>query len=93
MNSTAQSAAFSDKEQITDLLSAEKFLAGSYNTFLLECATPEMVRCLTSLLDDTHGMQQQIFHTMQGRNWYQTPKADDGKITATKQQFSASVTK
>lgn len=91
--STAQNTTFSDKDQMTDLLSAEKFLAGSYNTFLLECATPEMVRCLSSLLDDTHGMQQQIFHTMQSRNWYQTPKAEDTKITATKQQFSASVTK
>ena len=92
MNST-QCKTFSDKEQMTDLLSAEKFLAGSYNTFLLECATPEMVRCLTSLLSDTHEMQQKIFHTMQERNWYETPKAEDTKVTTTKKQFATAVTK
>ena len=84
---------FSDKEQITDLLSAEKFLAGSYNTFLLECATPEMIRCLSALLSDTHTMQEQVFHTMQGRGWYPTPKAEDAKIATATGQFSAAVTK
>ncbi len=91
--SNTQNTAFTDKEQMTDLLSAEKFLAGSYNTFLLECATPEMVRCLSALLEDTHGMQQQIFHTMQSRSWYPTPKAEDTKITTTRQQFASAVTK
>ncbi|MBQ3064595.1 MAG: spore coat protein [Clostridia bacterium] len=83
--------AFTDKEQITDLLTAEKHLASSYNAFLLESATPEVVHCLSALLRDTHDMQQQIFHTMQGRNWYQTPKAEDTKIAAAKQKFSAAV--
>ena len=91
MNTT--NTVFSDKEQITDLLSAEKFLAGSYNTFLLECATPEMVRCLSSLLSDTHDMQGQVFHTMQARGWYPTPKAEEQKINQTKQQFSTAITK
>ena len=92
MNSTKQSA-FTDKAQISDLLSAEKFLAGNYNTCLLECATPEMVRCISNLLSDTHEMQQQVFQTMQSRSWYQTKKAEDSKLNATKQQFAAAVTK
>ena len=83
---------FSDKEQITDLLSCEKFLAGSYNTFLLETATPEVTRCLSELLSDTHTMQQRIFTEMNTRGWYNTPKADDNKIATAKQQFSSSVT-
>jgi spore coat protein CotF len=83
---------FTDKEQITDLLSCEKFLASSYNTFLLESATPEVSKCLSALLSDTHTMQQTIFTEMHSRGWYQTPKAEDTKLATTKQQFATSVT-
>ena len=86
-----QNTTFPEKEQITDLLSLEKFLAGNYNSFLLESATPEMVRCFSSLLEDTHAMQQSIFNEMQQRGWYATTKAEDTKINQTKQKFSASV--
>lgn len=88
-----QNNSFSEKEQMTDLLSAEKFLAGNYNSFLLESATPEMVRCFSGLLSDTHTMQQTVFHEMQSRGWYPVTKAEDTKINQTKQKFTASVTK
>lgn len=85
-----QNQGFTEKDQITDLLSAEKFLASNYNAFLAECATPEMVRCLTSLLDDTHGMQQTVFHEMQQKGWYPVTKAEDAKINQAKTKFAAS---
>ena len=90
MNSM-QNKTFPEKEQITDLLSAEKFLAGNYNSFLLESATPEMVRCFSSLLEDTHTMQQGIFNEMQQRGWYAVTKAEDTKINQTRQKFSTCV--
>ena len=88
-----QNNTFCEKEQITDLLSAEKFLSGNYNSFLLESATPEMVRCFTTLLSDTHTMQQTLFSKMQERGWYDTPKAEDAKINQAKQKFSAAIQK
>lgn len=88
MNNTKST--FPEKEQITDLLSAEKFLAGNYNSFLLESASPQMVRCFTTLLSDTHTMQQTVFGEMQSRGWYQTPKAEDTKVNQAKQKFSPS---
>lgn len=88
-----QNNTFAEKEQITDLLSAEKFLASNYNSFLLESATPEMVRCFSTLLSDTHNMQQNIFQEMQTRGWYPVTKAEDTKINQTKQKFTANVTK
>ena len=87
-----QNNTFPEKEQATDLLSAEKFLAGNYNSFLLECATPEMVQCLSSLLRDTHDMQQSLFHDMQSRGWYPVTKAEDTNVNQTKSKFSANVT-
>ena len=88
-----QNSIFPEKEQITDLLSTEKLLAGNYNTFLLESASPQVVRCLTSLLSDTHTMQQTVFGEMQTRGWDQTPKAEDTKVNQTKQKFTAAVGK
>ena len=90
MNTPNQNT-FPDKEQITDLLSAEKFLAGNYNSFLLESASPQVVRTLTSLLSDTHTMQQTVFGEMQTRGWYATPKAEDARVNGTKQKFAASI--
>ena len=86
-----QQNCFGDKDKMNDLLSAEKFLAGNYNTFLLESATPEVKHCLLSLLQDTHSMQQQIFVEMQSRGWYQTPKAEEQKLMQAKQTFGGSV--
>ncbi|MBQ2757388.1 MAG: spore coat protein [Clostridia bacterium] len=86
-----QNQGFTEKEQITDLLSAEKFLASNYNAFLVESATPEVVRCLSSLLDDTHRMQQTVFHEMQQKGWYPVTKAEDTKVNQTKAKFEASI--
>ena len=88
-----QNQGFMEKEQITDLLSAEKFLASNYNAFLAECATPEMVRCLSSLLNDTHTMQQTVFHEMAAKGWYPVTKAEDAKVNAAKAKFEQSVSR
>lgn len=85
-----QNCGFNEKEQITDLLTLEKHLAGSYNSFALEAATPEVVNCLGELLTDTHRMQQQIFAEMSSRGWYPTTKAADNKVMEARQKFSPS---
>jgi spore coat protein CotF len=82
---------FNEKERILDLLTLEKHLAGNYNSFALESATPEVQSCLGGLLNDTHRMQQQIFTEMSTRGWYPTPKAEDTKVMEARQKFSATV--
>lgn len=83
---------FGDKERSTDLLQSEKYLAGVYNSNLLEAATPEVVRCLKELLDGTCSMQQQLFQDMNARGWYPVTKAEEQKINQTKQQNAVAVT-
>lgn len=87
-----QNCCFGSKEQITDLLSSEKFLASNYNAFLLESATPEVLQTMTVLLSDTQDMQHRLFTEMQSRGWYQTTKADDQKVAAAKAQHAVAVT-
>lgn len=83
--------AFTDKEQMNDLLQSEKYLTGCYNSYLLEAATPEVKRCFEAMLTDTHSMQQQIFSDMNSRGWYPVTKAEEQKITAAKQKFASAV--
>lgn len=82
---------FCNKTAATELLMGEKHLANMYNVFLLECATPEMIRCLSELLGDTHNIQQHIFEEMNSRGWYPVTKAPENKIQQTKTKFASKV--
>lgn len=84
-----ENCTFAPKEQMQDLLQSEKYLASSYNSFLMEAATPEVVQALTSLMGDTLQMQQQLFREMNSRGWYPVTKAEDVKLDGAKQKFSA----
>ena len=90
--SCSQNCPFGDKEWAQTLLCGEKYLTGTYNTALLECATPEMRRTLCELLNDTHSAQQALFEEMNSRGWYPVKKADELKIMEAKQKFGAKVT-
>ena len=82
---------FNEQDKATDLLQSEKYLAGCYNSYLLEAATPEVKQCLSGLLNDTHSMQQRLFEDMNSRGWYPVTKAEDQKVTQAKQKFAAKV--
>ena len=82
---------FGDKERMSDLLQSEKYLAGCYNSYLLESATPEVKQCLSGLLNDTHSMQQRLFEDMNSRGWYPVTKAEDQKVMSAKQKFAMKV--
>ncbi len=80
-----------DKEQITDLLCAEKYLTSVYNTYACEAATPAVKSCLLNTLTETHRMQEELFTEMSTRGWYPTEKAEETKINQAKQQYSVKV--
>lgn len=81
-----------DKETLTDLLSAEKFASGAYNTYCLEAATPSVRSCLCSLLQDEHRIAEEVFNEMNTRGYYSVEKAEQQKITAAKQKFNQTAT-
>ncbi len=81
-----KAAVFSDQDVMTDVLTSEKHLTESYNTFACECATPTLKNEMVSLLEDSHQIQHQIFMEMQQRGWYQVEAADQKKVTQAKQK-------
>ena len=88
-----QNTTLSDKEYMADLLLTEKHLASEYSTFLSEAATPEVVQTLSSLLSDTHTAAHALFEQMNTRGWYPVTKAEEQKISETKQKFCCTLTK
>ena len=87
-----QNTALSAKEIAEGLLGNEKLLAATYNTALLEAATPEVRETLCTLLLDTHHGQQALFEEMNSRGWYPVKKAEEQGIQAAKQTFTCKVT-
>lgn len=88
---TKNTPCFDEKQKMTDLLTTEKQLAGAYNTFCSEAATPSVRTCLCSLLGDEHRIGEELFAEMSSRSWYTVEAAPADKIASTKQTFSASV--
>ncbi len=81
-----------EKIRLFDLLSSEKFMAGVYNSDLLESATPEVTSCLKNILEDEHRIQKEIFEELSSRGLYPTEKAPEDKINQIKLQYSQKVT-
>lgn len=88
MNDQKQCTQMTDREQMTDLLTTQKQMTASYNTFLCESATPEVRSCLLSVLRDEHTVAEELFCTMNTRGWYPVTKAEDQKVTSTKDQYA-----
>lgn len=84
-------ANFGEKEILTDLLCSQKHLAGSYNTSLLESATPAVVSCFKDICDEEHQIQRGVFNMMHARGMYPTPTAEEKKISEAKQTYGQKV--
>lgn len=80
---------FDEKAKMTDLLNCEKHMASAYNTFLSESETSAVMNCLSGILNDEHSIANELFTEMSSKGWYKTEKAEENKINAAKQQFSA----
>ena len=89
MDMNASCKQMSDKEMMTDALTAEKFLCSAYNTYATEAGTPEVHQAMMSLLNDTHTMQTDVWKEMNSRGWYPTEKAEDQKLQQEKMKYQS----
>lgn len=76
-----------EQELFDDVLSSQKFITDTYNTFTNECATPNIRDEFMNLLQDEHKIQADIFDEMKTRGWYTTTPAEQQKIQQTKTKF------
>lgn len=83
----ADTGSFGDRERMDDLLSSQKFITETYNTFANECVAPALKSEFINLLTEEHQLQHEIFTEMQKRGWYPTETAEQTKINQAKQKF------
>ena len=88
-----KSVCWNEEQKLTDLLSTQKFLTGAYNSYYCEAATGSVKNCLSSILQDEHRIQEEIFNEMNNRGWYPLEKAEEAKLNSARQKFSATASK
>ncbi len=78
-----------EKDMMYDVLSSQKFITDTYNTFTNECASANTRDEFMKLLQEEHQIQADVFDTMKQRGWYQTSNAEQQKIQQAKQKFQS----
>ena len=81
---------FTDKEILGDGLSAQKATTERFNNFANECVHEDLRDKILNVLDQEHSIQYEVFSMMHQRGWYQTPAAEEKKVTEAKQKFAHS---
>ena len=81
---------FTDKEILNDGLSAQKATTAKFNTAATECVHEDLRDKILNVLDQEHSIQYDVFNMMHQRGWYQTPAAEEKKVSEAKQKFAQS---
>ncbi|HCC08143.1 MAG TPA: spore coat protein [Clostridiales bacterium] len=89
--SNTSSDKMGEKEYVTDLLNSEKLLCSTYNTAIIEAATPQIREDFKSVLMDQFDVQNTIFMAMNEKGWYPVDPAQQNKIQQAKDQYPSSV--
>ena len=79
---------YSEKEVLTDALTAEKTATEHYNQFANECVHANVRNAILDCLDKEHAIQQDVFNMMHAKGYYPTPAAPTQKVEEAKQKFS-----
>ncbi len=77
-----------DKEIMDDILSSQKMITGTYNTFTNECVNQQLRTDFLNILREEHNLQQSVFDQMLTRGWYSPASAEQQKVSATFTKFS-----
>ncbi|MCI9273918.1 MAG: spore coat protein [Clostridiales bacterium] len=82
-----QNGDMSEKEIMNDVLSSQKQITATYNTYANECCAPSVRDEFLTLLNEEHQMQADVFSELQKRGWYQIESAEQQKIDQAKQKY------
>ncbi len=78
---------FTDREIMDDILTSQKHISGSYNTYSNECVNQQLQNDMLSILKEEHSIQFTVFEEMQKRGWYSPGAAQAQMINETKTKF------
>ncbi|QOV18174.1 spore coat protein [Blautia liquoris] len=82
---------YTEKEVLTDALTAEKATTNNYNTFANECVHDNVRQAIMHCLEQEHAIQTDVFNMMHEKGYYPTPAAQEQKVQEAKQKYSQCV--
>ncbi|MDR1465595.1 MAG: spore coat protein [Oscillospiraceae bacterium] len=82
-----QTHALADQEILTDVLTAQKQICGTYNTYSSECMNQSLKSDMLNILRDEQSMQSSVFGEMHKRGWYEPKPAQQQAVCQTQTKF------
>ncbi|MBR3869854.1 MAG: spore coat protein [Clostridia bacterium] len=77
-----------DKEIMQDILSSQKLVTDTYNTYTNECVNQQLRTDFLNILREEHNIQQSVYDQMKTRGWYNPEQAEQQKVTTAYTKFS-----
>ena len=77
-----------DKSIMQDLLNLEKGVCDLYMHGAVESSTDNVHGVFSSALNDSLGMQSQIYSAMENKGWYCSDSAGQSQVEQLRQKFS-----
>lgn len=77
-----------DKNLMQNILLLEKGVCDLYMHGAIEASTQNVNTTFKNALNDSLGMQNEIYQKMSSKGWYQTEQAEQDKISTLKQKFT-----
>lgn len=78
-----------DKNLMENILLLEKGVCDLYMHGTIESSTANVHQTFCTALNDSLCMQDDIYDKMAAKGWYPTEQAEQNKVNAVKQKFSA----
>ena len=82
---------YTEKEVLSDALSAQKACTELFNKASNECVHENVRESLLDILEEEHEIQQDVFCMMHQQGYYPTPEAEDKKVQQLKMQYKECV--
>ena len=76
-----------ERDLFEDILTNQKYITETYNTFANECKNLSVRNDILNLLNEEHQLESDVFDEMQKRGWYPIPDAEQQKIQKAKIKF------
>lgn len=77
----------SEQEILTDLLTSEKHLTSTVNTFITESTCANLRQDLKNILTEEHSIHENLYNIMNQKGWYPTSDAEAQEVQKVKGRF------
>ncbi|EGW38245.1 spore coat protein [Desulfosporosinus sp. OT] len=76
-----------EQEILTDLLTSEKHLTSTVNTFITESTCANLRQNLKTILTEEHSIHENLYNIMNQKGWYPTSDAEAQEVQKVKGRF------